>query len=62
MKRDLLAEMSCVFHGEDKPHSNQGSKSIGTEPQKTVPPDITGKIIKQVFADYEDETKFEIPW
>lgn len=28
----------------------------------TMPPDITGKIIMQVFADYEDETKFEIPW
>lgn len=30
--------------------------------EETVRPDTTDEIIRQVFADYEDESKFEIPW
>lgn len=62
MKRDLLAEMFLAFQREEKQSSNPVSDSIATEPQKIVPPDAIGEIIRQVFADYEDESKFEIPW
>jgi hypothetical protein len=64
MKRDLLAALFKAFDDEaaqilqpDAIH-NEFCR-IQPEPS---PFDGKTKIIRKIFADYEDENNFEIPW
>lgn len=64
MKRDLLAELFCAFDEETKP-LEQTAASLDKFKQSLPEISFTDRqagIIRQVFADYEDEEKYEIPW
>ena len=64
MKRDLLAALFKAF--DDEAAQSLQRVAINNELFRNQPEpsclDGQAEIIRQVFEDYEDETKFEIPW
>jgi hypothetical protein len=53
------------FVGDKSGTSDKRPPSVSFVPfvsKETPCTDRQAEIIRQVFADYEDETKFEIPW
>lgn len=64
MKRDLLAQLLRAFETQTKQDAQPAT--VDNELCRNQPaspcPDREAEIIRQAFADYEDEEKFEIPW
>lgn len=63
MKRDLLAELFRAFESQTK--QGRQPATVDNEQCCNQPAPCTDReaeIIRQIFADYEDEEKFEIPW